>query len=205
MSFLPYISHVWDRLIRVPFGTFFARVYLRAWGAVPGSGLRVRGWLRLHIEGSLIVGKNVRINSGTGNFVGGEQKLALWVSRGGKLVIADQCALSNSTIVVTQSVEILEGTFVGGGCLILDSDLHALDANQRLSGNSGHSRSVRIGPRAFVGARVTVLKGSQIAEEAVVGAGSVVAGVIPPREIWAGVPARKVGEVSSGTRAVCGR
>jgi acetyltransferase-like isoleucine patch superfamily enzyme len=45
---------------------------------------------------------------------------------------------------------------------------------------------------ARLGAAVTVVCGVTIGEGALVGAGSVVTKNIPPREIWAGVPARRI-------------
>ena len=49
----------------------------------------------------------------------------------------------------------------------------------------------------WLGVNVVVLKGVTIGRGAVVGAGAIVTKSIPACEIWAGVPARKV-----GTRAV---
>lgn len=51
-----------------------------------------------------------------------------------------------------------------------------------------------IGHYAFVGAGATVMAGVTIGEGAVVGAGAVVTKSVPPWEIWAGVPAAKIGE-----------
>jgi acetyltransferase-like isoleucine patch superfamily enzyme len=195
MSLLGCILPRWQRMIWVPLSTIFARATLLAWGVVPGPGFRVHGRLRLHVEGLLRIGSYVRVNSGAGNFVGGEQQLSLWVSRGGSLSINDECALSNSTIIAAERVDILEGTFIGGGCLITDSDHHALDPQLRRRGAPSAVRPVRVGPRAFVGARSVILKGVQIGQESVIAAGSVVVGTVPPREIWGGVPARKIGDV----------
>ena len=56
---------------------------------------------------------------------------------------------------------------------------------------------VKIGNRAFVGAACIILKGVSIGEGAVIGAGSIVSRDIPPMEIWAGTPAKKIGIVPS--------
>ena len=53
-------------------------------------------------------------------------------------------------------------------------------------------RPVRIGARVFVGARAMILKGSSIGDDAVVGAGAVVAGDIPAKAVVIGNPARVV-------------
>lgn len=51
-----------------------------------------------------------------------------------------------------------------------------------------------IGDYAFVGANAVVMPGVTVGVGAVVGAGAVVTHDVPPWEIWAGVPARKIGE-----------
>ena len=50
-----------------------------------------------------------------------------------------------------------------------------------------------IGRDAYIGTNAMVLAAS-IGEGAVIGAGAVVTKDVPPYEIWAGVPARKIGE-----------
>lgn len=45
----------------------------------------------------------------------------------------------------------------------------------------------------WLGVDVVVLKGVRIGQGAVVGAGAVVTKSIGPREIWGGVPAKKIG------------
>lgn len=52
---------------------------------------------------------------------------------------------------------------------------------------------VRIGDRTFVGARSIILPGSEIGDDCIIGAGSVVRGRIPTGEVWAGSPAVKLG------------
>jgi len=172
-------------------GGVLARLKLAAWGAEVGSGLWVRGRLRVHNEGRLVLGNGVRVFSGPANYVGGDRRMSMWVGRRGELTIGDGCALSNTTIVCLRSVAILPGTFVGGGCEIYDTDFHPLDPEDRLLDRGEIPvATVRIGPKAFVGGFSIILKGVTIGEGAVVGAGSVVTGPVGPYEIWGGAPAR---------------
>lgn len=53
---------------------------------------------------------------------------------------------------------------------------------------------VTLGDDVWLGAGTTVLPGAHIATGAVIGAGSVVTRSVPEYEIWAGAPARRVGE-----------
>jgi acetyltransferase-like isoleucine patch superfamily enzyme len=52
---------------------------------------------------------------------------------------------------------------------------------------------VRIGDDVWVGANAVLLDGADIGNGAVIAAGAVVGGRVPPYEIWGGVPARKLG------------
>ena len=67
-----------------------------------------------------------------------------------------------------------------------------------IDGGAVEFAPVVIGDGATVGAGATLLPGVEIGEDAVVAAGAVVSkGTrVPPREIWAGIPARKIGTVS---------
>ena len=49
-----------------------------------------------------------------------------------------------------------------------------------------------IGDDVWIGLNVTILSGLNIGDGAVIGAGSVVTKNIPPYEIWAGIPAKKI-------------
>ena len=53
--------------------------------------------------------------------------------------------------------------------------------------------------RASIGANATTLCGIEIGERALIGAGAVVTKDVPPCEIWAGVPAKRIGMVPDGT------
>lgn len=57
----------------------------------------------------------------------------------------------------------------------------------------GDREPVRIGDDVWIGAHVTILPGADIGNGAVIGAGSVVRGKIPPMVVAAGNPARVVG------------
>jgi len=54
------------------------------------------------------------------------------------------------------------------------------------------SRPVRIGNKVCIGANCTVLPGTVIKDNVVVGAGSVVKGILESNRLYVGVPSRKV-------------
>lgn len=181
----------------VAFWSAVARVRLRARGASVGRRFRCRGPLRLHCHRTALVriGDDCRILSGfSGNPVGGSTRMTLWVGAAGRLTVGDRVGLSNSTIVCMDAVSIGEGSLVGGGSRIYDTDFHSLDPDERgRPGNPGvRAAPVILGRRVFVGGHATILKGVEVGDGAVLGAGSVVTRDVPGHEVWAGNPAGRV-------------
>lgn len=83
---------------------------------------------------------------------------------------------------------------VGRGAVI---GSFAVIAGHSVEGDKVVLDPVRIGDGATVGVRSVLLPGVEVGANAIVGAGSLVTKgtVIPEGEIWAGVPARKIGTV----------
>jgi acetyltransferase-like isoleucine patch superfamily enzyme len=73
------------------------------------------------------------------------------------------------------------------------------DATPKLRTGYSVIAPVRIGARVFVGANVTILPGTSIGDDAIVGAGSVVRGDVPPGAVVAGNPAQPVGTTEAHT------
>lgn len=178
---------------------------LRMSGAVVGRRFSANGSLdiQIHPTARVRIGDNVRFISGFGeNPCGGFRRVGIWAGPGAELVIESGVGISNSTVVAMQKVAILQSTYIGGDSAIYDTDFHSLNAAQRVDvvDTTVRLAPVTIGPRAFVGGHVIVLKGVTIGREAVVGAGSVVTRDIPDGEIWAGNPARRIGPVPRNVR-----
>jgi len=90
---------------------------------------------------------------------------------------------------------------IGKGCLIsqfcsLIASNHTMDRSTPIQESpSDSSRTgINVGDDVWLGVGVTILPGSMLGEGVVIGANSVVNTFIPPYEIWAGSPARKIGE-----------
>jgi serine acetyltransferase len=179
--------------------TMIARMRFALLGVRVGSGFRATGWIcmRIHPSATVSLGYDCRMNSGTRiNLVGSGQRLGIYAGRNARISIADRVGISNSVIVATESISIGSDTLVGGGCMLVDSDLHALPLTEHFGNtdqNSPQSRPVQIGSCVFVGAHSIVLKGSCIGDGAIVGAGSVIAGVVEPHAVVVGPHAQAIG------------
>lgn len=66
------------------------------------------------------------------------------------------------------------------------------DVPIRLQGFRPSRGGIEIGDDVWIGANTVVLDGARIGAGAIIGAGSVVMGDIPPYEIWGGSPIRKL-------------
>jgi acetyltransferase-like isoleucine patch superfamily enzyme len=90
-----------------------------------------------------------------------------------------------------ETLRIGEDCMFSGGVWVDCSDIHSiLDAatGQRIN----PPEPITIAPHVWVGRNVTILKGSHIGRDCVIGAGAVTTGAIPPQSIAAGVPAKVI-------------
>ena len=179
--------------------TIIARVRFALLKVRVGPGFRATGWicLRIHPAATVSLGRDCRMNSGTRiNLVGSGQRLGIYAGRNARISIADRVGISNSVIVATESISIGSDTLVGGGCMLVDSDLHALPLASHIGGadpRRPRSRPVHIGSCVFIGAHSIVLKGSCVGDGAIVGAGSVIAGVVEPHAVVVSPHAQAIG------------
>jgi acetyltransferase-like isoleucine patch superfamily enzyme len=148
--------------------------------------------------GDILLGNAVTLcNSGMANPLAeyGRCRLAT-VASGARIILHDNVGLSSCLICAATLVEVGEGTIIGGGAMILDTDFHPRGADGNwLNDPQAVSRAVRIGKRCFIGSRAIVLKGVTMGDGCVVGAGAVVTKNIEAYTIVAGNPATVVGKV----------
>ena len=112
------------------------------------------------------------------------------------LRLGDRVIINNNTTVeVTDRVEIGEGTLVSWNCNIMDSDFHRiLDGDGAPLGPL--SAPVIIGRHVWIGSGCTILKGVTIGDNAVIAAASVVVDDVPANVLVAGNPARVLRPIS---------
>jgi acetyltransferase-like isoleucine patch superfamily enzyme len=128
-----------------------------------------------------------------------------------KIIIGNRTYIGNSLIVASERVTIGDDVLIAWGCTIVDHNSHSVHWGERqndvLNWNVGKKdwktvkmKPVIISDKVWIGFNTIILKGVSIGEGAVIGAGSVVTGDVPPFTIYAGNPARLIREIKPGDR-----
>lgn len=86
------------------------------------------------------------------------------------------------------------GTLTIGANVSISPEVHLITADHDIAADDlgGRTKPITIGDYVFIGSRAMVLPGVVIGEGAVVAAGAVVTKSVGPREVVAGIPARKI-------------
>ena len=117
----------------------------------------------------------------------------IW-NKGPSIIIGDNVFLGNNCeFNIGNRIEIGNDTLIASGCKFIDHD-HGISIGNTIRSQKGIQKEILIGNDVWLGCNVTVLKGIVIENGAIVGAGSIVTKSISKNEIWAGVPAKKIGE-----------
>lgn len=105
--------------------------------------------------------------------------------------IGDNTGLSGTLICCQQKIEIGKNVLVGANVTICDTDLHPIaKENRRFSKENIKVIPINIEDNVWIGMNSVILKGTVIGENSIIGAGSIVSGIIPPNCIAAGNPAK---------------
>ena len=113
---------------------------------------------------------------------------------GKSIVIGDNVFLGcDIEFNITQSIKIGDNSLIASGCRFIDHD-HGIKPDQLMRVQPANEKCINIGADTWLGCNVIVLKGVEIGNGAIVAAGAVVNKSVPPYEIWAGVPAKKIGD-----------
>jgi acetyltransferase-like isoleucine patch superfamily enzyme len=158
-----------------------ARIWLRSCNQV---GAKTRTFWRPNIEnrGRIVLGSRVRLNS---NWA----PIELVSGPNGVIDIGDGVFINYGSIISAQQhVRIGSNVMLGNFCIVADTEIPGI--GEPAGAPSSEPRPVEIGDGAWLAARVTVLPGTRIGAGAVIAAGSIVAGDIPPGNVAGGIPAR---------------
>jgi acetyltransferase-like isoleucine patch superfamily enzyme len=136
------------------------------------------------------------IRAGKGSYF--ERDLTFWLAQeqgatpsidiGARVYVGRNCYLGSYA-----PLKIGDDCGIGAYSYIITANHRFRDATRPVSQQGYESAPVELGQDVWLGCHVVVLPGVTIGNGSVIGAGAVVTKSVPPREVWAGVPAKKVG------------
>ncbi len=181
------------------------KLVLKCMGVKYGTGLLLKGVpVIFNKKGARIsIGSGVTVKSSfLSNLVGlYSRTIIVTRAKGAEIVIGDNVGISGATIYARKGIYIGDNTCIGGNCKILDNDFHPIEAESRnrlLADSKGGdsdlvpSKEIRIGRDCFIGCNTLILKGTELGDGCVVGAGAVVAGKFESGSVIVGNPAKVI-------------
>ena len=173
-----------------------AKIINKINGVKLGKNVKYRGFPVIYqVKNSQIeIGNNVTIKSSfLSNLVGLYQRTIIVTrAENAKIRIGNNVGISGATIYARNSIEIGDNTLIGGNVKILDNDFHPLNVDDRNNDikESIKSKPVKIGKNCFIGVNAIILKGTELGDGCIVGAGSVVSGKFPNNSVIVGNPGK---------------
>jgi acetyltransferase-like isoleucine patch superfamily enzyme len=194
----------------------------RRWRLIAGIRLQAwwhRSTVAVEVAGDLRVGRRLRVSVetntagrmrvGPGGRWGDGVRIDL---RGGELVFGEKVDIRQYCVLqVKGRLELVGPNLIQHGCTlhcdervtigdhaVLSEYVTVVDSSHRHDGKAGwflhdlRTSPVNIGSEVWVAAKATIARGTDIGKAAVVGANSVVVGVVAPGSLVSGVPARMV-------------
>jgi acetyltransferase-like isoleucine patch superfamily enzyme len=187
----------WPRLV----GGFYLRFYRLIY---PGFrvGKNPAVWGRFNVMmfagGTITIGDNLHMVSQPARCTSALFARARFTTFSrGCIRLGNRVGLNGTTITSKKGITIEDGTMIAQNVIIVDSDFHAQwPPEARLhSDTSDYDKEVVIGKNVWIGMNCLVLKGVQIGDNSIIGAGSVVVKSIPSGVMAAGNPARVIREL----------
>ena len=123
--------------------------------------------------------KSGKIKTGKGFAI--KQGVYLAAIDGGKITIGNNVSINRNCILVChEAISIADGCAIGPNTVFYDHD-HRFGENGIESGFK--TAPIVVEKNCWIGAGVTILRGTHIGEGSVIGAGSIVQGNIPPHSL----------------------
>jgi FkbH-like protein len=156
-----------------------------------GTGARCIGRVVVKNEGRIVLGRDVRLNAPW-------SPIELAAGPGAELRIGSDIDINYGTLIsAAHRVTIGDRVMMGNYCIVADTEEAAVGGRTRQGSSREPPRAIEIGDDAWLAVRVTVLPGTTIGQGAVITAGSVVSGNIPPGVVAGGIPARVLRSIAT--------
>ncbi len=127
-----------------------------------------RATLAVHAKGRLTLGKKTKIG-----------KNSMLTAQGGQLTVGDGVGINRDVLInAHDAITIGDNTIIAPRVCIYDHD-HLFDSETGVNKKAFKTAPIIIGKNVWIGANAVILRGSEIGDNCVVGAGSVVKGKYP--------------------------
>lgn len=147
-------------------------VFIKAWR-------HIIAFIRMLVY-KLVYGKSVCFGKNT-TF---RKDFSLMIGENGSVIIGDNCFFNNHcSINALQSVKIGDGSIFGEGVKVYDHNHKFRDSSNEIKQQGYSVAAVKIGSHCWLGSNVIVLKGAEIGDNCVIGAGCVISGNVPENSI----------------------
>lgn len=147
----------------------------------------------IHPKARVIIGKYTLLNSSnTGYHINMHSKCKIYADREDAYIeIGENCRIHGTCIHAYNHIKIGNNCLIAANTQIIDGNGHQLcmDEPKKRLLLSDAGREIIIENNVWIGANSIILGGTHIGEGAVISAGSVVKGNIPPKSIYGGNPA----------------
>jgi acetyltransferase-like isoleucine patch superfamily enzyme len=150
----------------------------------PGFVFRFYGpWLP---EKSLLIGDD--------NFIDHETKTFICTYSGKIYIGSNNFIGAGCHFSARKKISIGNNCQIAAGCYIVDFNHGMILGEGRMADQACAAADVIIDDDVWLGSGATVLMGVHIGQGAIVAAGAVVTRSVPENEIWAGIPAKRIGK-----------
>lgn len=117
-----------------------------------------------------------------------------------RIQIGNNVATNNNIFIcAAKLIEIGDDALIGQNVTIMDFEAHAIEPTQRRT--LGEIGTVKLGKNIWIGNNVTILKNTEIGDNAIIAAGAVVRGKFPANVIIGGVPAKVIRDIAAASYA----
>lgn len=142
------------------------------------------------------IGNNVIIKSSFLSNLVGLYSRTIIITRTSEAIIkiGSNVGISGATIYARKEIMIGDGSLIGGNTKIIDNDFHPTDLVARINNDTKKigTRPIHIGKNCFIGCNALILKGTELGDGCIVGAGAVVSGKYQEGSVIVGNPARVI-------------
>jgi len=145
------------------------------------------------IAGNVVIGDGTNLRSRKcGYHTGMPYPCTLFVDKkDAKILVGSNTNLNGCYIHSQKSISIGSNCLIASGVNIVDSNGHITNSSNRKIGRD-IPKEITIGNNVWIAVNATILKGTSIGENSIVGAGSIVKGEYPPNSLIIGNPAKLV-------------